>query len=556
MNLESRIGGVWDSFKHSEPFSGPRDDLLRRIAVSAFFVCLLLVGLCSYRDYGLAWDEPQQRTIGQVTLKYVAEKFAPSFTTLSKGQLPELHEFIDKDYGVGFEALEVALEVVFKLHDKHDVYQFRHLLVFLACFGGVFAVYGTAARRFMDWRIGLLAALFMVLSPRIFADFFYNSKDAVFMAAFAIATYTTISFIRKPNIRTALLHALATAFAMDVRIMAIVLIVPAVVFPAIRGLRGELDLRRVGWAVAAYLGALCLFVLASWPYLWSDPLGNFAAALKDMSHFRWGGEVLYMGRFIPATQLPWHYPLVWIAVTTPLLYLAPFGVGLYGSLRQIVARRFRLWEGDAEMQDVIFVALSVAPVAAVIVLQSVLYDGWRHLYFVYPAFLLLAVKGWVTLWTAPSARNLAKPALAALTSVSAVCTAVWMWNAHPLENVYFNSLAGRNLSQRFDMDYWGLGNRMALDYVLKNDQSPVIHVWSNRTNPVDFTFLILKPEDRARLVYSNDRTKPLYFVTNYRNVHSTDYREYRRQSDLVYQIKRNGEAILSVYKPKFSASNN
>ena len=48
---------------------------------------------------------------------------------------------------------------------------------------------------FSDWRIGLLSALFLVLTPRFFAESFYNSKDIVFMAVFAVGMNTTISFV-------------------------------------------------------------------------------------------------------------------------------------------------------------------------------------------------------------------------------------------------------------------------------------------------------------------------------------------------------------------------
>jgi 4-amino-4-deoxy-L-arabinose transferase-like glycosyltransferase len=91
----------------------------------------------------------------------------------------------------------------------------------LVSLGGLFAVYRLATRRFEDWRVGLLAAAFLVLTPRMFAESFYNSKDLVFMALFAIATNTMIGFVTKPRVQTALVHALATAVAIDVRIMAI-----------------------------------------------------------------------------------------------------------------------------------------------------------------------------------------------------------------------------------------------------------------------------------------------------------------------------------------------
>jgi 4-amino-4-deoxy-L-arabinose transferase-like glycosyltransferase len=161
-----------------------------------------------------------------------------------KQGVPSLAEYRDRDYGVAFEAPAFALEHIFRLRDSRDIYMFRHLLTFLVYFGGVCAVFRLAQRRFLDWRTGLLSALFLILTPRFFAESFYNSKDIVFMAVFAAAMNTTISFVLQPRVKTALIHALATAVAIDVRIMALLLVAVSVMFLSIRVMRRELRLGR------------------------------------------------------------------------------------------------------------------------------------------------------------------------------------------------------------------------------------------------------------------------------------------------------------------------
>jgi len=45
---------------------------------------------------------------------------------------------------------------------------------------------------------------------------------------------------------------------------------------------------------------------------------------------------------------------------------------------------------------------------------------------------------------------------------------------HSLQNIYFNRLAGSNLTEirrRFEMDYWGLSQRKALERLLEIDPS-------------------------------------------------------------------------------------
>jgi hypothetical protein len=287
-----------------------------------------------------------------------------------------------------------------------------------------------------------------------------------------------------------------------------------------------------------------------WPFLWSRPLGHFVQAFKNMAQFRWNSEVRYMGAFIRATELPWHYTFTWISITTPLLYLALFVVGVYATCRQILARGIKLWQDDGELQDILFFGLFFAAISTVLLFHSVLYDGWRQLYFVYPAFLLLTTKGWVAVWSIKSTWNVYKPSLITLTAISVFSTAIWMWKAHPLENVYFNILAGRNVKERYEMDYWGLGNRKALEYILEKDHSPVVNVWADNATPISTSVLMLKREDRWRVRVGNDKRVPYYVLTNYRLVKDTDNAQYGREYELFYEMRVGGEVVLSVFKWK------
>jgi hypothetical protein len=269
-----------------------------------------------------------------------------------------------------------------------------------------------------------------------------------------------------------------------------------------------------------------------------------------MAQFRWPGPVRYMGAFIPATKLPWHYPFVWISITTPLLYLALFAVGLYTICRRMLGHGNKLWQDDVELQDILFLGLFFAPILAVSLFHSVIYDGWRQLYFLYPAFLLVATTGWVTVWSIKSARNLYKASLLTLTAISVFSTAIWMWKVHPLENVYFNSLAGRDVKARYEIDYWGVGNRKALEYILEKDHSPVVNVWAGSATSITNSVLMLKPENRLRVRAENDEGAPYYLLTNYRLVKETDNAQYSRDYEPFYEVRVGGEVVLSVFKWK------
>jgi hypothetical protein len=151
----------------------------------------------------------------------------------------------------------------------------------------------------------------------MFAESFYNSKDIVFMAAMAIAIYTMTRLIAAPRLALALIHGAITGFAIDVRIIGILIAAATVTMLAIRLLKSELSPKQAIICTLGYLAATATFVVALFPFLWEDPLGHFLFALGNMARFRWGGYVLYLGQVYNANELPWHYLPIWIVVTTP-----------------------------------------------------------------------------------------------------------------------------------------------------------------------------------------------------------------------------------------------
>ncbi len=121
--------------------------------------------------------------------------------------------------------------------------------------------------------------------------------------------------------------------------------------------------------------------------------------------------------------------------------------------------------------------LFFAPLAAVIILNSALYDGWRHMYFIYAPFLLIAMSGFSRLLDLMKEIRVGRGAgagifLAAVMIAGILTTSYSMIRHHPFQNVYFNLLAGNDPGVNFELDYWGLSFRQGLEYIVKNDKRP------------------------------------------------------------------------------------
>lgn len=516
---------------------------------------LLVVGLAIWRDYGMSYDAGQSRNIGMVSLRYVAEQLDPAFlATPAQQALFEQYRdpllwFADRDYGVAFELPVTLGERLLELPTNRAIYQYRHLCTFLVGWVGVLALYGLGKRRYHDWRWGLLAAALLVCSPRLFGELFYNDKDAVFMALCTVATYTAVRFVGRPTWGWAALHALACAIAIDVRLMAVLWPVATgglLLWRQWAGDYGPRATRRLAGPAALYLLLLPALVVALWPYLWSDPLGNFLTALHNMSRFRWGMQVLYRGELIIPAPPPWHYLFKWIGITTPLLQLGLIVLGIGVVARQLARSRWLYQPGTDQWQELLFLVLGVGPVVVVVALRSVLYDGWRQLYFVYPSLLLLGLRAAVALarW-ARSHAGWAPAAAGVVLGAGLLTSAVQLVQLHPFQSLYFSVLAGPDFVHRYEQDYWGISYGQGLRWIVAHDARPVLRVATDQlmSSPLDLNRDLLPDSLQRRLQVVSDPAQANYYLGSYR-WHPQDYDFPHKAADI-----RAGQQqrILSIF---------
>lgn len=533
---------------------------IQKLVGTLFFLGFLCLGLTVYKDYGISFDEPAQRLIGVTNLNYIAQKF--NLTSIinneSLAQFPtKLDQITDRDYGVIFELPAAFMEHALDLKQERDIYHARHLLTFLFFFAGVFAVYRMAQRRFNDWRVGLLAATFLILSPRIFADAFYNDKDLVFLSVFAIAMNTSIGFLIKPNWKTAFIHGVACAIAIDARLMAVIIPALTLIVMGIKVLKNQGDPKNSALQILVFLVTTATFTILFWPFLWDAPLDNFIQAFKNMAKFRHNPYIVFMGQSIRSSNLPWYYLPVWIGITTPLIYLGLFIVGSFSILLSSIKNHFRLWANDNDLQDLVFYAFFIGPISAVILLHSVLYNGWRHLYFVYPAFILICVRGLVFLWDLAKFKTLCRSLLVLVVSFGCLQTGFWMVKYHPLQNVFFNHLA-RNWNERFEVDYWGLANKTALDKILNASKEDRFKAWPGRGYqwpggwqlPYIQNLKILTPDELKRIETSESYRDADYVIASKqgRQEHNTDAFKSKHQYELIDEIIVGNAPVLSIFK--------
>jgi hypothetical protein len=514
-------------------------------------ILYFVVGVFVYRDYGISFDETTSRENGRINVVYVGQKlgFGKEELTEHFGSVQDLEEWKDKDYGVLFEVTLVLAEAGLGLTDDTDIYRLRHLVSFAVFTLGLFVFFLCARQTLENPWLAVLGMVMLATTPKMFAHAFYNSKDIPLMVACILAAFTLLRFLRRPTLHLAVVHALACAMVICLRIVGVYLVAATCAMAILPIFHETARVRRLG-TLGVFLVSVTGFVYILWPYLWTAPIDNFLAAFEAMSQFRWFRSNLFQGEFIEASKLPWTYAPVWIAITIPPLYSALFVLGAGLALADLFRIRRFLRLSPAEREPTLILGLFLVPVLAVIALRSLLYDSWRHLFFVYPFLLLTALHGarWLLQYPAPAYRTVTRIAVGVASGVTILLMTAFLIRSHPHQSVYFNFLAGAHPEDRYQMDCWGTSFFQGLQFLVDHQPKGEIRVAVNQSIGKRNQMMFRKPV-RTRLNFVK-LSRADYFISNFRGPNAYQaVRDGQPPYDnplKLFQV--DGSSILGVYR--------
>jgi hypothetical protein len=236
-----------------------------------------------------------------------------------------------------------------------------------------------------------------------------------------------------------------------------------------------------------------------------------------MTKYPWFGRVLFAGQYYDATELPYSYlpVLLLFQFTEPVWIL--FIIGL-GCASHLTLRFFRPSgkslpaDSPAREGATQLLALTtlwfVLPLLGFIVTRAKLYDNFRQLFFILPPVFLVAGLGMESLLESASHLTLrffrlseksspvdspprqgATQLLALLLILPGLIAGIRL---HPYQYVYYNLLAG-NPNGRFELDYWAISYREAMEYV-------------NSVAPANSNIMVVGPGQAADLYARDDVT--------------------------------------------------
>lgn len=426
-------------------------DRFQKKCIVWILVVAFACGLAVSTHYGTYYDQYIEEGICMMNIAEYANRILHTdWDSISDSE--------EKDHGTALYYPVGALELV--AGQTPATSAVWHCWTFVLFFAGCLALYGIMCRLFLNRWLSLAVFGLLYLSPRFFAEGHYNNKDVVLMALGLIVIYFGMCYMDGRQLRHGLAFAVAAAFMTNLKIIgAWFFAVIGIAYLARNIHDKKLNARKVAEGFGVIAAFLTVYALIT-PAIWKDPVEFVSYNVVNASTFaRWTGTVRYAGRTLEV-PLPADYLPLQILYTTPLVLL---GLAFAGQLIALVSIARR--DGKALYYGMFFLLYLVPFVYALADRELVVYNGWRHFYFIYGP--LAVFMGTACEWIARGVKDVRLSAgmmggvlvyLLALTVIG-----------HPYQYSYINSLAARPAQDDWQLDYWCVGGLSALDLLYESD---------------------------------------------------------------------------------------
>ena len=531
-----------------------KDKKMLKKVILLLFSIFFLVGLFTFKDYGISVDEEFQRRVGVYWLNYVLS--LTSFNELSNTvalKLAQITGFTlpnvegNQYYGVTFDLPVAFLEIIFQIDDPKNYFYFKHFLNFTLFFIASIFFYKLLLNRFLNYNVALIGTLFFVLSPRIYGHSFFNPKDIIFLSLVTMALYYCFKLLDKISYKNFLIFSIFAALSTSQRVYGIFLPLSFIGFYLLSVLSQKKDLNYLP-GLLFFCISFFIFFIIFWPYLWSNPIENFVTAYKYFSHHYLTDHVknLFDGEYIKANSVPYNYIFTWVLISTPILYTILFIIGYIQIFKRFFLKfiniqnntyYYDLWRGVNEKKD-LFILFNITCIILYLVTFNIpMFTGWRHLYFINIFIIYISTYAFYRM-NLNFKSILKKKLLFSIIIFYLIFITYKMISYHPYQSIYFNSFFKKNVHEKFEVDYWGLSGKKFLEdiLILEKDKKP-IKIGVASFLPLERSIKLLDKEDRKKIkIVGQEYQNADYLYSNFMS-------EVDKSSNDKYKIPNNFSKI-------------
>ena len=379
------------------------------------------------------------------------------------------------------------------------------------------------------------------------------------MSFFIFSIYFILTFLKKRSLKNLILATLSISILTSIRVIGVYLLFLFLFFLIIEIFEKRKDKSSL-IDISKIIFFFLIFIYLSWPFLWENPISNFLYSFKNMINYPWGGSVFYFGEYNRGSHLPWHYLFVWIIASNPIGIVLIFLASLMFVTLRFSKRLLKieegnyinsLWKKNTEMFLYFNLAAILIPVFLIIINSSTIYNGWRHLYFIYPSMIILVTYSLYFFNKVILKQKYEKPFYVLLT-VLVLINLNSLIKYHPYQNVYFNKFFENRANKIFEIDYWGLSNVDALRKMSQTND--IIKVCNLGLMDLTSSKDMLSDDLREKIIINGQKFQSCsHIISNNIYVHDPKFTKKYRLPDnfkIDFQIKRGNIIINEILVKK------
>ncbi len=410
-------------------------------------VISLILGLATFHDYGLTWDEPLFYAYGNALgYAYTPSNWFSGHFDLNQSYGPSADDH--KNRGPAY--LLLAREPVYLIEKFNTAAPDAwHLVNFVTFLLGVYFLYRICERFVRPWAAFAAAALF-ASQPLLWGHGFINPKDMPFLVFLTGSVWLGLRMVDhlansdEQSPWQLALHTVLPAVFLGIATSNRVLgplagLLVVVYFLARR------PSRRGALGILIYGLLSVLIMIATWPYLWESPV-RFVQVFQFMSDNPTVLPVLFGGQVYRAYDLPRRYLPFYLLFTLTEFVWPLFVTGLLAAYLSF-KRDFRKL-----VAAILMLAWFTIPLAYAIIGTPPMYDGMRHFLFMIPPAFVFA--GIAFDFIFERIRHVWVNIL--LAAVMLLPGVVGIARLHPYEYAYYNTFIGGTggAFRTYETDYW------------------------------------------------------------------------------------------------------
>ncbi len=512
-------------------------------AVLSLFCCFIVA--LTINQYGVTWDEGSYILAGETYTQWLKEPSIQSIDTF--WEINHEHPPLCKVAG------GISSYLLFKKWGILDrVSAFRMSTLFFV-FVLTYSLFCFSSELYSS-KIAPIVVLSFFFLPRIFFHSHLAALDYPVTAMWFIVVYSYWKG-RSGNRKWIILAAVMLGFALLTKLDALFLYIPVILCWFIfYGEAKEPVPEKNGNSLlnrhrAVFSGLLPMFIIpavvffAFWPWLWRDTIERATQlVLFHLHHFEI--PVFYLGKqyIIP----PWHYPIVFVSITVPLIVFGPFLIGIY-----------RTNSNDKRKANAFILFNALFPILIVSWPGIPKYDGIRLFLPSFPFLCMISGLGIKYIYEKLRKTKLVKFGISCYLLLFLLSIYFSVVKIHPLQSSYFNELAGGidgAAEKGFELEYWGNAYLDTLEW-LNNHKYSSFWLCMTAVDPkACFPFAFYKDMGLLdKKVRFTSKDKADYAILLIRQgFFDEEMWEYFLTEDPVSSVRESNSLLVGIYKTKKS----